>query len=644
MKITTLRRTRGVRAPHLAVLLLVLGAACRDPATRPAGFSNPAPSADTTGTNGGSVARISDPMLAAGLVASDPTSPSTAPITFSDAGATGVAQIAENASYVSLLPGSMPDGREATITNRRTGTHVSVTLLDGGFDPQPISAAVGDWVDVAVTRANGTVAFASVLVVAKKPPRIVRTVPPRGATDVPISLRMFIVFSEPIDAATVTSATILVTTADSAVAGTLHLVPSNDAMVEFTPNGLLAPSTRYVLTVQQMVADRSGDPLEAAAHVDFTTAAAAVPVGGALSVAVAGYSTCALNDAGRARCWGGNTYGWLGVELPKPSVECADPDGFLDAGQCVLTPSPVMGQLTFQSIAMGLAHVCGIALLGDAYCWGMNMEGELGTGAHAGASAPVPVAGGHRFAVLAAGTSFTCGLTGAGEAFCWGTMTLGSFVPPSDARVFGLAPKRVAGGMTFTRLAVGDLHACAISQAGTAYCWGANNLGQLGVGNLPLEPCTADSCASVPVPVAGGLRFTAIAASHVHTCAVASDGRAYCWGAWHGSDRTQLSRTPELVPGGHAFVSVAAGYSGASCGIGSAGDLWCWGRTISGPGGTLPVRVAPDIAFASVTISVSDMCGRATDGTLYCWGGNWNGEIGNGSFKSSAVPLWVQLQ
>src|SRR5216110_2256484 len=36
---------------------------------------------------------------------------------------------------------------------------------------------------------------------------------------------------------------------------------------------------------------------------------------------------------------------------------------------------------------------------------------------------------------------------------------------------------------------------------------------------------------TVPAPVAGGLRFTTVSAGRFHTCGLATDSTAYCWGS-----------------------------------------------------------------------------------------------------------------
>src|SRR5262245_27081858 len=56
-------------------------------------------------------------------------------------------------------------------------------------------------------------------------------------------------------------------------------------------------------------------------------------------------------------------------------------------------------------------------------------------------------------------------------------------------------------------------HSCALTSDNRAWCWGSNEYGQLGIGDLTPWPRT-------PVPVATELRFVLIRASYDFTCAV----------------------------------------------------------------------------------------------------------------------------
>jgi hypothetical protein len=84
-----------------------------------------------------------------------------------------------------------------------------------------------------------------------------------------------------------------------------------------------------------------------------------------VSVAAAGFSTCAALGDGSVRCWGNNNYyGELGN----------------GSDSAVSEPSPVPGVTDVKQLAAGFGHYC--ALRGDdsVQCWGFGADGELGNG------------------------------------------------------------------------------------------------------------------------------------------------------------------------------------------------------------------------------------------------------------------------
>ena len=58
------------------------------------------------------------------------------------------------------------------------------------------------------------------------------------------------------------------------------------------------------------------------------------------------------------------------------------------------------------------------------------------------------------------------------------------------------------GTLVFATVSNGGAHSCALTATGATYCWGLNSHGQLGNGATANSP--------TPVPVAGGLVFTAV--------------------------------------------------------------------------------------------------------------------------------------
>jgi alpha-tubulin suppressor-like RCC1 family protein len=96
-----------------------------------------------------------------------------------------------------------------------------------------------------------------------------------------------------------------------------------------------------------------------------------------------GYHSCALGPDGAAYCWGLNDRGRLGIGAESP-----EPCGYEGRQGCSSVPVPVKGNIQFKSLSAGLEFTCGISTAGDAYCWGDNQRGQLGTGDRKNYSAP----------------------------------------------------------------------------------------------------------------------------------------------------------------------------------------------------------------------------------------------------------------
>jgi N-acetylneuraminic acid mutarotase len=183
-------------------------------------------------------------------------------------------------AYVSLAPGSVADadGDHATIRDLQSGAEVQVELVDGGFDPVGIVAAPGDTIELAVALPSGLLA-AKAVVPAHRSPRVVRTSPARGRSDVPLNASIVMIFSEPLDPATLDTSTVHLLKDGVALAGVLRSLPGVTG-AEFTPAAPLAPQSDYQLVLlAERLADPSGERLEGAATFEFATGAATFGIG-----------------------------------------------------------------------------------------------------------------------------------------------------------------------------------------------------------------------------------------------------------------------------------------------------------------------------------------------------------------------------
>jgi alpha-tubulin suppressor-like RCC1 family protein len=336
--------------------------------------------------------------------------------------------------------------------------------------------------------------------------------------------------------------------------------------------------------------------------------------------------TCGVTSSGAAYCWGSNSKGQLG-------------DGTKTSH---LTPTPVTGGLAFRQISTGDRHTCGVTTLGAAYCWGWNFEGQLGNGEGpiaADRPSPTAVLGGIGFKQISAGQLHTCGVTPAGVAFCWGLASYGKLGSYGTA-VTQVTAYPVAGGLPFKEISAAMYHTCGLTTSGVAYCWGRNDYGQLGDGT---QSGPYDNWIIEPRAVAGGLAFSRISAGSWHSCGVTVSGTAYCWGE---NLFAQLGRgnvggvalTPTAVQGEISFAQVSAG-GGQTCAVATSGVGYCWGANYDGQlgDGTNGTRVAPAVA-GKLTLTFDRLsgggyhtCGITSLGAAYCWGADYDGQLGDGT-------------
>lgn len=312
-----------------------------------------------------------------------------------------------------------------------------------------------------------------------------------------------------------------------------------------------------------------------------------------------------------------------------------------------------------QRVAPGSTHSCALDEEGAARCWGNGGSGALGDGGISHSNIPVAVESATRFVQISAGPGVTCALDTTGAPWCWGAGRTGFPRRLSESSYAAIEVDREvicalgAGG----KVDCWDLDldpspsrdtpvglppiirisgSCGLTEDGSTYCWSSQGVQE----------------------VAPSLQLGRFAGKSSHACGVSTDGAGYCWGENFAG---QLGNG-EFGPGGPTpvqvqvpvpLVRIATG-AAHSCALDTDGGAWCWGYDFQGQvgdGGPIesldhwrvptPQPVDADLAFAEIFAFSDHTCAWTTSGEPYCWGLNEWGQLGDGSRTSRAVPVPV---
>jgi alpha-tubulin suppressor-like RCC1 family protein len=306
------------------------------------------------------------------------------------------------------------------------------------------------------------------------------------------------------------------------------------------------------------------------------------------------------------------------ADLQNAADADLQPDGPRFAGPCGTGGRPCLENVI--QVAVGAYHSCALVQAGSVFCWGQNLDGQVGGGPSGDVATPRLVAGLASVSGVDAGISHTCAVTTEGYVWCWGSGGLGT-----SSRVSSAAPIRVEMIDSAITVATGGKRGCAVLREGSVHCW-------------------RDSYTDVRTPavVTGLPSATAVAIDTGYShggCALVTGGAVWCW------TNSEAPADSDRMLG---VMSIAAG-STHSCLVDSARSVWCRGGNSQGElgdGSTLgsydkSVRVVG--LGDAIAVSAGDRftCALRTDGTVRCWGRNEVEQLGVGSTSPSNVPVPV---
>lgn len=417
----------------------------------------------------------------------------------------------------------------------------------------------------------------------------------------------------------------------------------------------------------------------------------------ALQIALGGRHACATGADDIIYCWGDHALGQVGDGTSSPPAVRATPGPVSSSGG---GGPPVRG---VRSMGLGLQHTCVAGSsgsgFGQQYCWGdnterqqglnsfytqstdarfgpysailvvaagdrhtchlrhggfgpaincdgRNLEGQLGIGTVTapGTSAPAVNFNSEIPVKLSAGGDTTCAIAASGRAFCWGRNNVGQVGDGTLVVRSTPTPVSITDEVVM-EVAQGGGHACARLATGAVRCWGGNTSGQLG----PLAAASgAPTPVAVPMPEAP-LSVTKLTAGDRFACALLSNGQARCWGEGArgqlGNGVVTAATTPATISApAPVALTPAAGTldlkagAGHACSVDGAGRLRCWGDGArSGNTDADAVQASPTPVFQlgptrSVAVSSAHACAVSSQGDVRCWGDNSDGQAG-GSFN-----------
>ena len=384
--------------------------------------------------------------------------------------------------------------------------------------------------------------------------------------------------------------------------------------------------------------------------------------------------TCVVLVDNSVKCFGLGSEGQLGNESTSKIG-----DGI---GASVASSSAISLGLgrSARAIATGTSHTCALLDNMTVKCWGSGLYGRTGYGDsdNRGDNSdemddelPAIDLGSERTAtMIAVGSNHSCALLGDATVKCWGRSNSGQ-LGYNDTATRGDGPGEMgdalpaisfAAGRTATAIAAGANHTCAVLDNAQMVCWGDNEYGQLGQGNMINigDALNATIAATPTINMGTGRSVVAISAGNLHTCALLDNATVKCWGS-AGNGRLGTGATNDLgddpaeigdallpisLGTGASAISVTAGGS-HTCVLLNTAAVKCFGNGADGklgyenqndlgdgPGemgdALATVSLGTGRTVLAVSAGLAHTCAMLDNASVKCWGNGGSGRRGSG--------------
>ena len=513
-------------------------------------------------------------------------------------------------------------------------------------------------------------------------PTLSSTSPAENERSIAITDNISITFSESMSAASVTT-----NTSNTSCSGSFQLSSdsfssciqmasspssSDNTTFSITPSPKPFYSTTYKIRVTTGAEDSAGNNIASqyTQTYGFGTSTTFPTTAGT-------EHTCTILENSSVKCWGANTYGQLGLGDTNSRGDAGS-----EMGANLETVDLGTGR-TAKAIAASWYGTCAILDNSSIKCWGRNNDGQLGLGDtnNRGDGADemgdnldtVDLGSGRTATAIAGGGEHYCAILDNASIKCWGWNNKGQLgIGSTDDRGDGademgdnLSPIDLGTGRTATAIAAGGYHSCAILDNAAVKCWGRNNRGQLGLGDMINRGDGDDMGDNLnAVDLGTGRTAVSITAGALHTCALLDDYSVKCWGdssyGQMGTGKTfnlgdgagEMGDSLTAIDLGSGRTATAIAASLATCAVLDNSSIKCWGantfgqlglgdttmrgNTVQGDGSSQMGDNLPSIDLGTgrtargVITGNYHTCTIMDNSSIKCWGKNNSGQLGIG--------------
>lgn len=324
-----------------------------------------------------------------------------------------------------------------------------------------------------------------------------------------------------------------------------------------------------------------------------------------ISLGVGFRHSCALVEGGKVKCWGASYYGQLGNE---DTLSWGNTPTTMGAN---LPYTNLGNQLVASQLLMGGDFACVVTSDNRVKCWGDNYYGQLGLGdvnyrgdvkGEMGDNLPFLNFGKDKLKQLALGFGHSCALFESGNVKCWGLNGNGQTGSGNSANVSDSADETIdklpfvdLGKEKVKKLFTGYQHTCALFENNKIKCWGDNSTFQLGLGDADNRGDNINEMGeNLPYVDLGNSKVIDMKLGQGHTCAQFEDLKIKCWGNNNlgqlglgttinkGNDLKQMGDNLTAMDFGKSMPITLTTALQHSCVLLKEGTVKCWGNNQAG--------------------------------------------------------------